>query len=126
MSAGFPAKRHFGRCGSGRQNIIEQIEVVGRINAVLASRKDGDRLSPSARPNIRTRWRCRARLAKMIEERSERPRTDVLAADEPQPVEPLFIRQADGFGPRAHFAHNSPQQNPLRHKPSNSKNPKHL
>jgi hypothetical protein len=25
----------------------------------------------------------------MIEERTERPRTDILAADEPQPIEPL-------------------------------------
>jgi hypothetical protein len=41
-------------------------------------------------------------------------------ADEPQPVEPLLIRQTDWFRPRAHLAPKRDQENPLRPKPSNS------
>jgi hypothetical protein len=34
-------------------------------------------------------------------------RSDVLTADEPQPVEPLLVRQADGLRPLAHLAPNA-------------------
>jgi hypothetical protein len=50
LRAGFPAERHFGRLRSGRQNIIERTEMIGRINAVLASGKDGDRSGSDAGP----------------------------------------------------------------------------
>jgi hypothetical protein len=40
----------------------------------------------------------------MIEQRPKRARTDILTADEPQPVEPLLIRQPYWFSALAHPA----------------------
>ena len=37
------------------------------------------------------------RAAEMIDQRAKRARTDILAADEAQPVDPLLVRQADAL-----------------------------
>jgi hypothetical protein len=43
-----------------------------------------------------------ARAAEMINERAEGARPDILAADKPQPVEPLLVGPPDGFRAVAH------------------------
>ena len=83
-----------------------------------------DDATAAAARQCRQGFECRARIAKMFEERAERPWTDILAADEPQPIQPLFIGQTDRFRPRAHLAPKSAQENPLRPKPITT--PKHL
>ena len=45
----------------------------------------------------RKRLERRARSAKMIDERAKGARTDILAANEAQPVEPLLVGQAHAF-----------------------------
>jgi hypothetical protein len=44
----------------------------------------------------------RACSAAMVEQRAESARPYILASDEPQPVEPLLIRQSYGFAALAH------------------------
>ena len=42
-AARLPAERHFGERSAGRQNGVEQIRMLGRIDAVLAAGEHGDR-----------------------------------------------------------------------------------
>jgi hypothetical protein len=51
----------------------------------------------------------RARTAEMIDQIAKRARADVLAADQPQPIEPLLVRELDGLPP----GHRAPS--PSRH-----------
>jgi hypothetical protein len=44
------------------------------------------------------------RAAKMVDQGAKRARPDILAANEPQPVDPLLIRQADGLRAVVHIA----------------------
>ena len=45
----------------------------------------------------RQRFQRRARPAEMIDQRPERARPDILAADQPQPIDPLLVGQPEGF-----------------------------
>ncbi len=64
----------------------------------LGARADVRRAAAAAAAGKpRQRLKRRSRAAEMIDQCAERPRPDILAANEPQPVEPLLIGQADGF-----------------------------
>src|SRR6202451_3517673 len=64
------------------------------------------RRSPTTAPRQRgQRLERGAGAAEVIDERAKRPRSDVLTADETQPVEPLLVGQSDGFGA---FVHSPP------------------
>jgi hypothetical protein len=56
----------------------------------------------AAARQCRQRFERRACSAEMVEQRAKRTRADILTADEPQPVEPLLIRQTYWFKALAH------------------------
>jgi len=55
--ARFPAERHFGNCGAGGQNVVEELRMLGRIDAILAAGEHRDR---SGRETCRVRGRIDA------------------------------------------------------------------
>jgi hypothetical protein len=62
------------------------------------------RATADAARQRRQGFKRRARTAEMVDQSAKRTRADILAANEPQSVDPLFVRQADGLCAVAHIA----------------------
>ena len=85
----------FCRSGDLALGIGARVNLRGRAGAAAA----GER---------RQRFERGPRAAEMIDERAKRPRTDILAANKPQPIDPLLVRELDALPPLAHHAPNTP------------------
>ncbi len=71
----------------------------------LLARIDLRRAAAAAAPRqCRQRIKRGARAAEMIDQCAEGARPDILAADKPQPVDPLLVGETNAFPPFAHIA----------------------
>ena len=94
------AKRIGGFAGGDelRAELLRGFDLARRVGA----RADADRTRRSAAPRqIGQGAQRRPRAAVALEQRGEGARPDILAADQPQPVEPLLVGQSD-VGPLVH------------------------